>query len=304
MDDVAAVIAAHNAERELAACIDALRARAVGCRLDIVVVDSGSTDATVQAASELGVRTIRCANIGYGAANNVGWHAAAPARYLLILNPDAKVIDGSLRDLVAHADTNPQLGVFAPRVVTRTGEPVRSIAPFERAGTQLLDRLAGRSITCRYESVRDTRPFDWATGCALLIRGECFDRVGRFDERFFLYAEERDLLRATHEAGWLHQTYPQLTVCHDATARAPDARLFAQRYRADLYYARKWGGTSAVVGTRGALATELLRRLMFGQRDDWRTSYLAALRVVLTERISGDPSRARELQRRRTLGMV
>jgi N-acetylglucosaminyl-diphospho-decaprenol L-rhamnosyltransferase len=304
MHDIAAVIVSHNSERDLAPCIDSLRARAVGCRLAIVVVDSGSTDASVSAASDLGVRTISCSNIGYGAANNVGWHAADPARYLLILNPDAKVIGGSLREFVAHADRHPGLGVFAPRVVTAAGEPVPSIAPFESARTQLVDRLAGRPITCRYEPVRETRPFDWATGCALFLRAACFDRVGGFDERFFLYAEERDLLRSTHEAGWLHQTYPQVTVCHESTERPPEARLFAQLFRADLYYARKWGGISAVVATRGALATDLLRRLVLGQRDEWTSSYLAALRVVLTERVGASPGRAREIQRRRTLGSV
>jgi len=194
------------------------------------------------------------------------------------------------------------LGVFAPRVVTATGEPIASIAPFERAGRQFVDRLTGCPMTCRDEPVLDTRPFDWATGCALLIRASCFDGVGGFDERFFLYAEDRDLLRATREAGWLHQTYPQVTVCHEATVHTPDARLFAQRFRADLYYARKWGGITAVLGTRGALATELLRRLILTQRDEWTGSYLAALRVVLTESVPGNPIRARDIQRARTIG--
>jgi len=302
MHDVAAVIVAHNAERELATCIDALRARASGCRLGIVVVDSGSTDASLSTARDLGVRTIAAPNIGYGAANNLGWRAANGARYLLILNPDAKLVGGSLREFVADADTRPRAGVFAPRVVSATGEPVRSIAPFERTWQQFVDRLKARPMTCRYEPVLDTRSFGWATGCALLIRAECFDAVGGFDERFFLYAEERDLLRATQQAGWLHQTYPELTVCHETAGRPPDARLFAQRFRADLYYARKWGGIAALLGTRGVLATELLRRLILGQRDEWTGCYLAALQAVLTESVPANSDRAREIQRGRTVG--
>src|SRR5207248_10659684 len=104
-------------------------------------------------------------------------------------------------------------------------------------------RLVGRSIGSRYQVVDKARLFaGWAIGCALFIRAECFDSVAGFDEQFFLYAEERDLLRRTHDFGWLHQTHPEFEVCHSASMSPLDVALFAQRFRADLYYARKWGG--------------------------------------------------------------
>jgi N-acetylglucosaminyl-diphospho-decaprenol L-rhamnosyltransferase len=299
--DVAAIVVAHNAAQQLPHCIQSLREQSGSARIALVVVDSGSSDETARVAQELGALVVTADNVGYGAGNNVGRQAAPAARYLLLLNPDAVLLSGRLDELIANADAHPEIGAFAPRIVDTRGQTASSLGTFEHPARSLLDRLAGRSIVHRYTEVSDTRPFDWAQGCALFLRTECFDQVGGFDERYFLYSEERDLLRATKNAGWVHHTYPGLTILHESEGRVPDIKLFVQRFRADLYYARKWHGVLGTLATRLSLALELVRRLTLVERDEWAPSYRAALRALLTERVHKDPVTARQTQARRVL---
>jgi N-acetylglucosaminyl-diphospho-decaprenol L-rhamnosyltransferase len=292
---------AHDAAADLPACLSALHDRAGECGLRVVVVDSGSSDDTAGVARALGVSTIACANVGYGAGTNVGRRAVGEARYLVILNPDAQIVAGTVEEFVAYADSHPAIAAFAPRVVNAMAEPVASIAPFEGLWRRLADRVLGRPIASRYEPVDRRRSFGWALGCALLLRTECFDALGGFDERFFLYAEERDLLRSMQARGWQRETYPELVIRHDTGQRRISGRLFGQLFRADLHYSKKWDGSVGLIITRATLALELVRRLLLNERDAWTPLYRTALRTVLTERVPEDPLVARELQRARTL---
>jgi GT2 family glycosyltransferase len=299
--DITAIVVAHNAAMDLPACLSSLHDHAGECRLVTVVVDSGSTDDSAEVAKTFGASAIACANIGYGAGTNVGRRGICAARYIVVLNPDTHIVAGALDAFVAYADANPSIAAFAPRIVDAAGAPVSSIAPFEGVARRLADRLLARPITFRYEPVERRRPFGWALGCALLLRTECFDALGGFDERFFLYAEERDLLRSMQAQGLQRETYPELVVCHDRKQRRLSTRLFEQRFRADLYYAKKWDGSTGLLMTRVTLALELVRRLLLNERDAWTPLYRRALRTVLTERVPNDSLLARELQRAHTL---
>ena len=297
--DVLVVLVTHNAADDLEPCVESVRAGCGDCTSEIIVVDSGSTDGTARVAESLGVRTLQLPNVGYGAGNNEGVRSGPAARYVFFVNPDARIRQGSISDLVRYADERPHVGVLAPRLVAPDGVAVPSLAPFESSWQRLRHQVTGHELGEGNRSVDDFASFGCATGCALVVRSECFASVGGFDERFFLYAEERDLQRATSER-WEHSTFPPLVVEHDTAGRLPETRLFSQVFRADLYYARKWDGRLGEIATRAALAFELLRRLT--ARDDWFSSYVAALRVVLTERVLRDADEGRARQIHRTLG--
>lgn len=299
--DLTVAIVVHNAEADVADCVQSVRRHADACGLTIVAVDSGSSDGSVEVCQTLGLKVLVRQNIGYGAGNNTAL-CAAESRYFLILNPDCRIVSGSLSEWISFLERNTQIGASAPRLVDWVGRPVRSLAPFQSPRESFMDRILGRPIDDRYEAVRAREHFDWAIGCALLFRRECFQEVGGFDERFFLYAEEQDLLRKVRRANWARVAYPGLTVVHDTAERVPNPRLFAQRFRAELYLARKWHGRLGVTAVRLGLAIDLLRRVVLGSYDAWTPSYLAALKVLFFERIERDFLRARELQRRRTIG--
>nr|HID14311.1 glycosyltransferase family 2 protein [Anaerolineae bacterium] len=91
--------------------------------IEIIVVDNGSTDGSVEMvrAEFPGVRLIANAdNRGFPAANNQGI-AAARGRYVLLLNPDTEVVGDALATMVAFADAHPDVGIVGPQLLNPDG---------------------------------------------------------------------------------------------------------------------------------------------------------------------------------------
>ena len=149
-------------------------------------------------------------NIGFGAGNNRG-AAIASGRWLLLLNSDAFVRPGAIDELVRFAEARPAIGAVGPRLLWPDGRLQRSCRRFPtvfRLATEYLylRKLAPRSrilngFYCGEFAHDEARRVDWLTGACLLVRRELFERLGGFDEAFFLYSEEVDLLYRAAPAG-------------------------------------------------------------------------------------------------------
>ena len=94
--------------------------------LDVVVVDNGSTDGTrelVETQVSGGARRRRRVNHGFAHANNRG-AMTCDARYVLFLNPDTEIVDGTFGELVAAMDARPEVGLAGVRQLTADGDAV------------------------------------------------------------------------------------------------------------------------------------------------------------------------------------
>ena len=119
--DVCAIVVAHESRRWLEPALASLFAHAGPVDLDVVVVDNGSDGSAEFAAERFpGARGIHCANRGFAHANNRALEEA-DARYVLFLNPDTEVLDGTLADLVAHLDAHPEIGLAGCRQLDAEG---------------------------------------------------------------------------------------------------------------------------------------------------------------------------------------
>jgi GT2 family glycosyltransferase len=141
-------------------------------------------------------------NGGFGFGNNIGLRHIPPSRYVLFLNPDVVVHEGTLASLAAYMDSHPDVGVVSPKVLYPDGalQPLnkRDPAVFDLFLRRFAPGLAPRRMA-RY-TMQDAgydRPCDveFMTGCFMLVRREALEKVGGFDERFFLYLEDADLTR-------------------------------------------------------------------------------------------------------------
>ncbi len=157
------------------------------------------------------MRVLQAENRGFAHANNRGVMSGI-GRYVLFLNPDTELLEGSLADLVAAMDARPDVGLVGVRQVTADGTlwptmryfPGFARALGRRAGLRALPRRpnwAGeRELNMAlYERETDC---DWVSGSFMLARREAVLSAGLFDERFFLYSEEPDLCLRMKRAGW------------------------------------------------------------------------------------------------------
>lgn len=251
MHDLAVIVVSIPGEpRWIGPCARSVRRHSGDIDVDLVVVENDGSGAVERELDGLG-RVVRCANHGFGHANNRGWETC-DARHALFLNPDTEVVDGMLAQLVRAMDARPRLGIAGGRQVLPGGETFPTMRRFptpwrawaQAAGAERLpapDRLRERVLDMRlYDSEQRC---DWLSGSFLIARRSVLDEVGGFDERFFLYAEETDWCLRAHRAAWEIGYLPDVTIVHHIHAgKAVDARMAAQFAHSRRLYAEKHFG--------------------------------------------------------------
>jgi hypothetical protein len=272
--DVTVVIVAWNALPWLERCLDSVSGH------DVVIVDNGSTDATVAWVREHhpDVRLVEQENKGMGGGNNAGMRVAS-GRYFFLLNSDAWVVGDGLGRLVTYADAHPEAAVVGPRLVNTDGTLQRSV----RAEPTLW-RLATEYLFIRKLAPRSTllNPLyvggfahdveteaDWLYGPALLVRREAADSVGLFDESFFMFSEEVDWMTRFRRAGWKVLFYPGAEVVHVGGA-SHGGRMYVENLRGHLRFLAKHRGPKTAERARILLLWSLRLRALVLRRDEYR----------------------------------
>jgi len=192
---------------------------------EVVVVDYES-DAAALTAAVAGHRlqTLpRADNLGFAAGVNL---AAAVTRspFLLLLNPDTVADTPVVRVLESWMSAHPEVGVAGARVFNADG----SVQPSARRFPDLTTLFGGRStwLTSRYPSNWFSRrnlvgldsavpvDVDWVSGVCFMTRRDVFDRLGGFDDGFFLYWEDADYCRRAADLGFRRMYVPTASVRH------------------------------------------------------------------------------------------
>lgn len=288
MTRLAVVVVSHNSARWLPACLTSVAERAGDLDLEIIVVDSGSTDATEHVvANHAPAKFVRCENRGFAHANNRGVEAT-DAPWVFFLNPDTEVVDGTLGELVRAAAQFPEAGVFGVRQVNGHGELEPTMRRFPHPARWFLEALgserwardgrwAGQRV--RKWGAYDTYArCDWTSGSAMLVRDEVLRATGGMDESFFLFSEEPDLSLRALRARWTTMHLPVLTVVHYGGNEGANPRMAAQlAHSRRLYMSKHFSRPARVLGT-GALALGYILRMVKPHR---RAGSRAALVVLL-----------------------
>jgi GT2 family glycosyltransferase len=285
---VDAVTVSFNSRDHLRTCVEPL------CRIDGVqayVTDNASTDDSVGTISDLPVVVVALSdNRGFGAGCNAGWRRG-DAPLVLFLNPDATIDEGSLRSLASVLDANERVGLVGPRILEADGSLAYSQRRFPRlrstyARAFFLHRLF-RQAAWADELVRDPAAYegpsspDWVSGACMLVRRSALEEVGGFDERFFLYCEDKDLCRRIREAGYDVRYEPAATARHHGGASAPRAGLLPILARSRVAYARKhWSRPAAALERLGVALNALTHAAVARGGAGRRIGHLNAMRAA------------------------
>jgi GT2 family glycosyltransferase len=284
---VGAVIVTHQSAAHIERCVSSLIAHAGGAELRIVVCDAGSTDGIEEVATQLPVRFLPGPNRGFAAGVNraLADPTLASSRWILMVNPDVTLTAGSLSSVVSRCDAWPQLGVATVRTLDEHGELVYNLGrPVSlRRWTAAALRGVPPDWFTDSERYAAEATAGWVAGAFLLLRREVLERVGGFDERFFLYSEEVDLCERARRAGWQVGYLPSATVVHALAKRRFDAHRTRLLAWSRVVYLEKWYGRWAGLALRIARAAFLARQVVRrGRRgaatDEERTELVATLR--------------------------
>lgn len=258
---VAAVVVTHNSAGPIGPLLADLRAQLHERGGRVIVIDSASSDATIDVVRRHHPEVELIAltqNVGYGAALNTAFSRLASTELALVLNPDVRLMPGAIDALVARAAIS-AAAVVVPRMCDEHGGLYHSLRREPTVGRQLADAVLGSQprrparwaseTVLGAEDYESAHEIDWATGAALLVTPRARHAVAGWDEQFFLYSEETDYLRRVRDAGLTIWFEPDAQVRHTGggSGRSPDldALLIANK----VAYTHKHSGPVA-----GALA--------------------------------------------------
>jgi GT2 family glycosyltransferase len=213
--DITVAVVNWNRRDYLRACLASLAGQR-GAEFEVIVVDNGSRDGSVEMArSEFGARVIaNAANLGFCAANNQAF-AAARGQFIALLNNDAEAVPDFLANLRRAFDAAPDIGMAAAKVLV--WEDPRRIDRIDKVGHliypdgQNRGRGTGENDSGQYERVEECL---WPDGCAAMYRKSMLDAIGGFDEDFFMFADDAELGLRARIAGWRCLYMPGAVVRH------------------------------------------------------------------------------------------
>jgi GT2 family glycosyltransferase len=188
----------------------------------VLVVDNGSTDGSAdriqRAFPETELLRLPC-NIGYAAGNNAGFRRAMEmqAEMVVFLNNDTMAEGDFCTPLIRALEGNPEVGITVPKICYFHDPSRIWYAGGEaRLSTGLVRHVGIR----RKDGAEFSRPgpTGYATGCCLAMRCIDFRRVGGFDERFGMYAEDVDLSLRVKAMGQSIEYVPDSIILHKVSA--------------------------------------------------------------------------------------
>jgi len=223
--DLSIIIVSWNVRDYLAACLESIRLNAGGLSLELIVVDSASTDGTVEMLRQRYPSVTVLAqtqNIGFTRGNNLGLQTAA-GRNVLLLNPDTEIVGDALVQMVNALDGETAVGIVGPHTLNTDGSTQSTRRRFPTLVTAIfestwLQRFAPRRVLDRYyaRDIADTATadVDWVQGSALIARREVYTQIGPLDEQYVMFSEELDWCKRARDAGWRAVYIGSATIIH------------------------------------------------------------------------------------------
>jgi GT2 family glycosyltransferase len=282
IERIRAVILCWNNAGLIDRCVEHVLATEWPGELEVVVVDNGSTDGSVDGWSDRhpGVTLIETgANLGYAGGINRGLEGLGDLDAVALVNSDAFVEPTWLLPLAAALDADARVGAASPKILfaDADGPPrINNVGNLLGPTWELHDRGYGELDEGQYDQEEDV--WGWC-GAAVLLRRRYLDDVGHFDERLFLYAEDADLSWRGARRGWRYRYVPSSVVHHQHRAssgheRTPLLDVLNRRNR--LVVVSRHGGVrgAAIAWTRAlggivvAVGTDVVAPLLRGRRPD------------------------------------
>ena len=253
--ELSVVIVNWNTCDMLRRCLASVYAQSINLSLEVIVVDNASHDESVQMVAAEFPETIVIANernVGFATANNQGIRSSS-GRYVVLLNPDTKIVDDALETMVEYMEQHPEVGVTGPRLILPNGAIQGGAAGYEPTPWTIfsyafmLYRLLPvhmRSLwLAKKHYLQREVSVDWIAGACMMVRREAIEQVGLMDDGFFMYAEDMEWCHRIRTRGWRIVCLCQTRVIHyiGGSAHQKGSEFLGQNVRGlDRYYRQQY----------------------------------------------------------------
>lgn len=220
------VITSYKNPELLKLCIDSIRKNIQGLDFEIIVTDSATEEST-----EIMMREDYPTVKFFAFRENVGFQALlekgigeSRGGYLLLINGDIIITEGSVEKLLNYIKANPEVGMVGPKLLNFNETLQYSCFRFYKPMTIIYRRtFFGRFgfakkhldwFLMRDYNHKKAQEVDWLMGSALLVSRKAIDKVGFMDPQFFMYMEDVDWCRRFWENEYKVIYYPESKMYH------------------------------------------------------------------------------------------
>ncbi len=209
----------YNTGDYLIECLNSLYKVREELEFDVCIIDNASSDGSIEEAKKKFPEFSyiqNSENLGFGKAHNLVLKKAKTP-YVLILNPDCEVMPGALKYVIDFMENHPDVGVSSPKIEKADGSLDMASHrgfPTPRASflyyflkNDKLYHLTDRDMTKTHE-------VDSVVGAFMLMRRSVLEKVGYFDEDYFLYGEDIDLCFRIKKAGFKVMYVSEVKILH------------------------------------------------------------------------------------------
>ncbi len=232
MGNITVIIVNYNTADLVCGCLESVLGQREFIE-KIIVVDNGSTDGSREMIEKKFPEVFLIKpekNLGFAKANNLAL-SHAKGKYIYFLNPDTKVFANALQKMEEFMDSHPDTGLAGTRILNpdkSLQESVEMRYPGQKYADKKFYGLPGKIA--------------WVSGASMIARKDVIDRVGGFDENFFLYGEEVDLCLGIRKKGFAIGFIEDAVIIHwggQSERGNMPAEVWEKKFNAELLFYKK-----------------------------------------------------------------
>lgn len=258
MKQVAILIVLYNNEQNLISLFNSMGKQKYK-DISIYILDNNSSDNSVKLTKNLwpSANIIQLSsNLGFATGNNILARKAIDdgAEYLFILNPDMELHPNCVEELVKLAENKIDIGVAAPVVFYSTEDNYKNkIQEYGAFVDFILYKIDKNFSGQIYEEVEDKIPefmyVDCVAGCATFLKSKVYEKIGLWEEKYFMYGDEIDFSKRVIDSGYKLMVTKKAKAWHNHDwSRNSIKRYYIEYYfipRSKYLYFKKFGLTKS-----------------------------------------------------------
>jgi len=246
--ELSVIIVNFNTKDITRACLASLKKWREGGEWEIIMVDNGSTDGSIEMFKDFPEMKVilNNKNLGFAKANNKGIKIAK-GKYILLLNSDTEIRQDSIQTMLRFMDGHLKAGAATCRLdlvngamdpACHRGFPTPWASLSYMIGLEKLfpkfSLFAGYHLG--YKNMTIPHQVDCISGAFFLARREAIDQVGLLDEAYFFYAEDIDWAYRFKQKGWEIWFNPEAVVLHKKKMSGRNNLLRSRAVTTEIYF--------------------------------------------------------------------
>lgn len=213
-------------------------------KIEIIVVDNASNDGSPEEILKIknkisNIKLIENKeNVGFAKGCNIGAKETM-GKYILFLNSDTQVEDDGFLKMTEFLEKNPKVGILGGKLYNTDGSAQPSSGKFYNLQNLIIMLLGFERLGFLRGSPNKIQKVDWVSGACMMVRGDIFEKLAGFDEKFFMYMEDMEICFRAKKLGFSTYFYPNLRLKHKSLGSSSRTFAIINIYRGILHFYSK-----------------------------------------------------------------